>query len=312
MNLWYTGILRNPMRVFENVGMFGRYMVDSHKSPLITISHKKPDGDVSHSIQIPQFGLGVFLMKEDGECLNSCSWALENGYRHIDTAAMYENEVEVGMSVRESELSRDEIFVTTKLRRGDATGYDATIEAFNKSMSRLDIEYIDLYLVHAPPEDIEHRDDVWRAMEDILESGRARAIGVSNYGSHHLEELMKNARYGPSVNQIEIHPWLQREDLRSATISAGAVPMAYSPLARGHKVSDSELAKIANRLDCSPAQVAIKWCFDQGCITIPKSSNKDRIIENIGSLNIDLSSEKDALLNMNEDYVSGWDPTCQP
>jgi len=282
------------------------------KSPVLTISHSTPDGKSAFPVEIPQLGLGVFLMKEDDECGNACAWALENGYRHLDTAAVYENERAVGAAVRASELGREEIFVTTKLRRGDALGYDATINAFSASMERLDIDYVDLYLVHAPPEDREHRPGVWRAMEDLLETGRTMAIGVSNYGTNHLSELMENARYGPAVNQIEIHPWLQRVELRAATAAVGAVPMAYSPLARGHKVNDPSLGEIAVRLGCSPAQVAIKWCLDQGCITIPKSSNQARIIENFGSIEVDLSSEAEALDELDESYVSGWDPTTQP
>ena len=282
------------------------------KSPALTISHRTPDGKSAFPVEIPQFGLGVFLMKDDDECGNACAWALENGYRHLDTATVYENERAVGAAVRASELGREEIFVTTKLRRGDALGYDATINAFSASMERLDIGYVDLYLVHAPPEDSEHRPGVWRAMEELLESGQTMGIGVSNYGAHHLEEVMETARYGPAVNQIEIHPWLQRAELRAATASIGAVPMAYSPLARGHKVNDPGLGKIATRLGCSPAQVAIKWCLDQGCITIPKSSNQARIIENIASLEVDLSSETEALDELDESYVSGWDPTAQP
>jgi diketogulonate reductase-like aldo/keto reductase len=282
------------------------------KSPVLTISHRTPDGKSAFPVEIPQLGLGVFLMKEDDECGNACAWALETGYRHLDTAAVYENERAVGAAVRASELGREEIFVTTKLRRGDALGYDATINAFAASMKRLDIDYVDLYLVHAPPEDREHRQGVWRAMEDLLETGQTMAIGVSNYGSHHLSELIETARYGPAVNQIEIHPWLQRVELRAATAAAGAVPMAYSPLARGHKVNDPGLGEIAVRLGCSPAQVAIKWCLDQGCITIPKSSNESRIIENFGSIEVDLSSEAEALAQLDEDYVSGWDPTTQP
>jgi len=287
-------------------------MVKALLGDTLTLGHRSNDGKTVHEIEVPQFGLGVFLMKKNGECRNSCQWALSSGYRHIDTAAVYENESEVGQALQETSIPRTDIFVTTKLRRGDALGYDAAIAAFEASLARLGLDYVDLYLVHAPPEDVECRDDVWRAMEDILDSGRSRAIGVSNYGAHHLEELMENAKYGPAVNQIEIHPWLQRHELRAATTSIGAVPMAYSPLARGHKVNDQGLAEIASRLGCTPAQVAIKWCYDQGCITIPKSSNEGRIIENIASLEVNLEDEAEALAELDEGYISGWDPTSQP
>ena len=135
---------------------------------------------------------------------------------------------------------------------------------------------------------------------------------MSNYGSHHLQEMKSYARIMPAVNQIEINPWLQRPELVEATKEVGAIPMAYSPLARGHKVSDSNLIEVASILNCSPAQVAIKWCIDSGAITIPKSSNRDRIEENFQSQYIDLTPVKEYFQSMDENYVSGWDPTVEP
>lgn len=281
--------------------------------PMLTISHRTKDNDSAYSITIPQFGLGVFLTPSDGTCKQACLWALDAGYRHIDTAKVYGNEEEVGEAISLSGLDRKEVFVTTKLRRSDAVGYDETISSCKKSLERLGLDYVDLYLIHAPPEDVSVREDVWRAMEDILESGLSRSIGVSNYGPKHLEELMKNSRYGPAVNQIEIHPWLQRPHLILATLSVGAVPMAYSPLARGHRVNDENLEKISKEIGCTPAQVCIKWCMDRGYITIPKSSNKDRITENMESLNVNLSEKNNLEISrLEENYISGWDPTTEP
>jgi len=168
------------------------------------------------------------------------------------------------------------------------------------------------WFVHAPPPDIDCRADVWRGMETCLENGWTKAIGVSNYGRHHLDALMQTARYGPSVNQVEIHPWLQRPDLIAATREVGAVPMAYSPLARGHKVEDPQLAKIADAIGCTPAQAALKWCMDRGYITIPKSSNEQRIAENLAALDQDIEEQRDALDALEENYISGWDPTTEP
>ena len=179
-------------------------------------------------------------------------------------------------------------------------------------MEYLDTDYIDLYLVHAPPEDADHREPVWKGMEHCLEQGWVKAIGVSNYGAHHLEAMRNYATYQPAVNQIEINPWLQRPELRAATESVGAKVMAYSPLARGHKLDDPDLVDVAKRLGCTPAQVAIKFCHDLGCITIPKSSRAERIEENLASLEVDLSSEQDALSAMECGYISGWDPTSEP
>ena len=276
------------------------------------ISHTTPEGEQAFPHEIPQFGLGVFLMSDDGECKRSVLTALEAGYTHIDTARAYNNEHEVGAALKESGMSRDSVFITTKLRRGHAVGYEETIEHCRKSLQLLDLDYIDLYLVHAPPENPEHRAPVWRAMEYCLEQGLVKAIGVSNYGVKHLDDMKKYASYMPSVNQIEFNPWLQRPELKQATEAAGAKVMAYSPLARGHKVDDPELAMIAEQLDCTPAQVAIKFCYDEGCITIPKSSNPQRIVENIKSLEVDISSQYQAIKSLECNYVSGWDPTSEP
>ncbi|MEC7100554.1 MAG: aldo/keto reductase, partial [Candidatus Thermoplasmatota archaeon] len=244
-------------------------------------------------------------------CKSAVSHAINSGYRLIDTAMAYGNEHEVGQAIRESDVPREEIFVVTKLRRPHATGYEEVLRRCRESMENLGIGPIDLYLVHAPPEDITAREPVWKAMEQCLERGWVRSIGVSNYGNHHLEDMLNYARIMPAVNQIEINPWLQRPSLISATIESGATPMAYSPLARGHKVRDPSLVQIADILGCTPAQVAIKWCIDSGAITIPKSSNPDRIVENFHSQNIDITPVMEQLQSMDENYVSGWDPTVE-
>lgn len=275
------------------------------------ISHQTPEGEEAYPTEIPQFGLGVFLMSDNGECKSSVVTALKAGYTHIDTASMYQNERDVGRALKETGVERSSVFITTKLRRGDAVGYEETIEQCKISLELLDTEYIDLYLVHAPPLDPAHRAPVWRAMEHCLEQGWVKSIGVSNYGVAHLDAMKKYANYMPSVNQVEYNPWLQRPHLKKATEDSGAKIMAYSPLARGHRVDDPELGAIAERLGCTPAQVAIKFCYDQGCITIPKSSNPSRIVENIAALDIDISSEMDAILALEENYVSGWDPTTE-
>ena len=276
------------------------------------ISHSTPNGNEEFVHEVPQFGLGVFLMSEEGECKSSVLAALEAGYTHIDTARAYNNEHEVGEAIKESGVDRESLFITTKLRRGHATGYEEVLEHCKKSLELLDTDYIDLYLVHAPPENSEHRAPVWKGMEYCLEQGWVKAIGVSNYGATHLEAMKEYASYMPAVNQVEFNPWLQRPRLFQAIEGIGAKVMAYSPLARGHKVDDPELATIAQRLGCTPAQVAIKFCYDSGCITIPKSSRPERIVENLASLEVDISSEMDAIKAMECNYVSGWDPTSEP
>ena len=275
------------------------------------ISHMSPEGEEKYEHDIPQFALGVFLMPANGECKNSILTALDAGYTHIDTARAYNNEHEVGEAIKESGVDRDSLFITTKLRRGHATGYEEVLHHCQESLRLLDMDYIDLYLVHAPPENIDHRAPVWKGMEYCLEQGWVKAIGVSNYGPAHLEAMKSYANYMPSVNQVEFNPWLQRPHLVKATEDAGAKIMAYSPLARGHKVNDPELAAIAEKLGCTPAQVAIKFCYDSGCITIPKSSKPERILENIASLDVDISSQMDAIKGLECNYVSGWDPTTE-
>ena len=269
-------------------------------------------GQQKHEIEMRRFGLGVYLMGEPGECRDAVRHALDKGYRLIDTAMAYGNEDEVGEAIRDSGIPRDEIFVVTKLRQPHANSHEETLERCQQSLENLGLDYMDLYLVHAPPKDQEARGPVWKGMEECLSNGWTRSIGVSNYGAHHLDAMLSYAEFLPSVNQIEISPWLQRPALRAAIREVGAVPMAYSPLARGHKVDDPSLAALAESLGCTPAQAAIKWCIDSGAITIPKSSNPSRIEENIGSLSVDLSGTESAFADLEESYVSGWDPTSEP
>ncbi|MED5452672.1 MAG: aldo/keto reductase [Candidatus Thermoplasmatota archaeon] len=279
----------------------------------VTISNTSTStGERMHQVEMPTFGLGVYLMGEPGECKNSVLFALEQGYRMIDTAMAYGNEDEVGQAIRESGIPREEIFVVTKLRRPHANSYEETIERCQQSLENLGLDYMDLYLVHAPPEDPDARAPVWQGMEECLDNGWTRSIGVSNYGAHHLDAMRSYASVMPSVNQVEISPWLQRNALRAAIREVGAVPMAYSPLARGHKVDDPGICEIAESVGCTPAQAAIKWCLDVGAITIPKSSNPLRISENLGSLEVDLSGKEAELAALEESYVSGWDPTSEP
>jgi len=283
--------------------------------PTLTIGHATANGELAHTSEVPQLGLGTFLMKEEGECKEAVLAALKAGYKHIDTAMAYENEHEVGEAIGEAIengiITREELFVTTKLRRPHAVGNEEVQQRCQESLENLGLEYVDLYLVHAPPKDPYHRKPTWKGMEECLKRGWTKAIGVSNYGAHHLDKMRSYATYMPSVNQIEIHPWLQRDALRAATEAVGATVMAYSPLARGDKVSDEKLAKISQELGCTPAQVAIKWCLDVGCITVPKSSNEGRIKENLGCLEVELGTQLDELKALDEHYISGWDPTSE-
>lgn len=299
-------------RQTQDLILLARYMTEPNFTT-ITLGHTNlVTGKRQHEVEIPSFGLGVWQMSEGGECKAAVQHAISSGYRLIDTARSYANESETGSAISDSEVSREEIFLVTKLRRPHATSYEAVLEHCQISMKKLGMEKIDLYLVHAPPEDVESRAAVWRGMEECLERGWTRAIGVSNYGAHHLDDMRSYATIMPCVNQIELHPWNQRPALRAATEAVGAHVMAYSPLARGHKVDCSNLAKIAESVGCTPAQAAIKWVHDTGAITIPKSSNPNRIVENFASLFVDLTGTESEFANMDEVYISGWNPTAEP
>lgn len=280
----------------------------------VTIGHTNVlTGKRESEVKMPRLGLGVWKMIGEGECKSAISHALNSGYRLIDTARAYSNEQETGEAVLESDVPREEIFVVTKLRRVEAVGYEETIAQCKSSLEKLGLEYMDLYLVHAPPEDIESRPDVWKGMEECLAQGLTRSIGVSNYGAHHLDEMRSYATVLPSVNQIEIHVLNQRLALCAATRAIGAIPMGYSPLARGQKiVFDERISKVAENADCTPAQVAIKWVYDTGAIVIPKSSDPKRIEENFASIGVDLSGNEKAISAMEEGFVSGWNPTIEP
>ncbi|MBJ08523.1 MAG: aldo/keto reductase [Euryarchaeota archaeon] len=264
------------------------------------------------SIQIPRIGLGVWMMNGPNECKNAVINAISIGYRMIDTARSYGNEREVGEAIVESGIKRSEITVVTKLRRMHAISYESTIEHCKISLEKLAMDQIDLYLVHAPPEDPGAREPVWRAMEDLLEEGLVKTIGVSNYGIHHLHDLKSYARVLPCVNQVELNPWIQRPELHSATREMGALTMAYSPLARGQKANDQEISEIANKIGCTGAQAAIRWCLDQGAIVIPKSSNPSRQRENLDSTGIDIDPIRNEIDMLDSNHVSGWDPTVEP
>ena len=279
----------------------------------VTLGHTNvATGQMEHEIEMPRFGLGVWQMSEGGECRKAVLHAIQSGYRLIDTARAYSNENETGEAIRESGIPRDEIFVVTKLRRTHAVSFESALEHCRSSLDMLGLDSLDLYLVHAPPEDIEARASVWKGMEECLTRGWTRAIGVSNYGAHHLDDMRAYATILPSVNQVELHPWNQRPALRAATEGIGAKVMAYSPLARGHKLDCGSLSQISDSVGCTPAQAAIKWVYDTGSITIPKSSNSVRIDENLASLSIDLSGTEKSFARMDEVYVSGWNPTAEP
>jgi diketogulonate reductase-like aldo/keto reductase len=259
---------------------------------------------------IPQVGLGVWQAPRGAGTRTAVLTALRAGYRHIDTARVYQNEADVGAAIRESGIPREQIFVTTKLWNDDH-GHDAALRAFDASLARLGLDYIDLYLVHWPVPRL--RLDTWRAFEALFAEKRARSIGVSNYLVPHLEELLARAKVVPAVNQIELSPFLQRRETVALCRTKGIVLEAYSPLTRGERLDHPVVVAIASQLARSPAQVLLRWGIQQGFVVLPKSVNADRIVENIGIFDFAISAEQMVRLDaLEENLATGWDPADAP
>lgn len=272
--------------------------------------HIKSIKKLNNDIKIPMFGLGTYLNDNGRQAIDSILYALEIGYQHIDTAAMYENEMEVGKAVRESGIPREEIFVTTKLWNSDH-GYDNTIKAFQRSLERLGLDYVDLYLIHWPVENL--RLESWRALERLYSDGLCKAIGVSNYMERHVDEILNNFSIVPAVNQVEFSPFLYLKELQNYCESKGIALESYSPLTKGYRLNEPRLIEIARRYDKSTSQILIRWCLQKGMIVIPKSSRNEHIKENADIFDFEISeADMLALDNLNENYRSTWDPTTVP
>ena len=229
------------------------------------------------TVQMPVHGLGVFKVDDGDQVRNAVSWAIEDGYRLIDTAAIYRNEIGVGEAVASSTVPREDLFITTKLWNTEQ-GYESTLEAMSESLGKLGMDYVDLYLIHWPVPD--KTEETWRALEHLRAQGLARAIGVSNFEPHHLDQLMAGADVSPAVNQVELHPNLQQHEVRSANAAIGCVTQSWSPLKQGQLLSDATIVNIAVEHGVTPAQVAIRWQVQSGIAIIPKSVTKSRIREN--------------------------------
>lgn len=241
-----------------------------------------------NGVKMPYFGLGVYKVEEGNEVIESVKTALEVGYRAIDTAALYENEEGVGKAIKESGIPREEIFVTTKVWNTDH-GYEKTLKAFDKSISKLGLDYVDLYLIHWPGKDTFL--DTWRALEKLYRDGRVRAIGVSNFKPHHLQTLMEHSEEKPVINQVELHPYFQQKDLREFCKQHDIVVEAWSPLGRGQVLDDPVLAEIGKKYGKTPAQVTLRWHLQNDIVIIPKSVTPSRIKENADIFDFELTAE---------------------
>ncbi len=241
---------------------------------------------LNNGVEMPVLGLGTFQSSQGDETRNAVLWALEAGYRHIDTAAAYGNEADVGRAIRESGVPREEIFVTTKLWNNDQTN---ALRAFDESLKRLGMDYVDLYLIHWPIRAT--RLQAWQDVVKIYESGRARAVGVSNYTPRHIEEARTVSPLTPAVNQFEISPFLTRQMVVDYCIRHQIQVESYSPLARGKRWGDPVIAGLAQRYGKTPAQIMIRWALEKGFVVIPKSVRRERIIENANVFDFALSPE---------------------
>ncbi|MCK6205781.1 MULTISPECIES: aldo/keto reductase [Bacillus] len=253
-----------------------------------------------NGVEMPWFGLGVFKVQEGSEVIDSVKAAIKNGYKSIDTAAIYGNEEGVGQAIKESGAPREELFITTKVWNSEQ-GYDSTLAAFDESLSKLGLEYVDLYLIHWPVKG--KYKDTWRALEKLYKDGRVRAIGVSNFHVHHLEDLLETAEIVPMVNQVEYHPHLAQLELREFCKQKGIQLEAWSPLKQGQLLDEPVITEIAEKHKKSPAQIILRWDLQNEVITIPKSVKEHRIIENADIFDFELSSEdmeKIDALNKNE------------
>lgn len=260
---------------------------------------------LNNGVRMPWLGLGVFQVAEGDEVIQSVRWALETGYRSIDTAAGYRNETGVGTAIKESGIPREELFITTKLANGDQ-GYESTLRAFEDSRRKLGLEYIDLYLIHWPGKD--KYKETWRAFEKLQREGYIRAIGVSNFKIHHLESLKQESDTIPAVNQVEFHPLLNQQELLAYCKREGIQLEAWAPIMKG-KVDLPILTDLAAKYGKTPAQIVLRWDLQHGVVTIPKSVRRERIEENAGIFDFELSAEDMAAIDtLNQDHRFGPDP----
>ncbi|MCL6586625.1 MAG: aldo/keto reductase [Anoxybacillus sp.] len=266
------------------------------------------DGAMLHNgVRMPWLGLGVYKVQEGEEVVQAVKTAIEIGYRHIDTAAFYQNEEGVGRAVKESGVPREELFITTKVWNSDQ-GYDTTLKAFEESLKKLDLSYIDLYLVHWPVKG--KYKETYKALEKLYKDGFVRAIGVSNFQIHHLQDLMATCEIKPMVNQVEYHPRLTQKTLHAFCKENGIQLEAWSPLMRGGELlNEPVLMEIGKKYGKTPAQVILRWDLQNEVVTIPKSVTPKRIKENAGIFDFELTVEEmKAIDALNQDKRIGPDP----
>lgn len=284
-------------------------VIEKQKEVDIMQSNEQDQVTLNDGTKMPKIGLGVYLAEEGSEIENSIRWALEAGYRLIDTAAFYENEAGVGRAIRQSEISREQIFVTTKLWNADH-GYENTIRAFNKSLKLLDMDYVDLYLVHWPGLNRDGRLATWEAFLKLKEQKKIRSIGVSNFKPNHIEDLIAEFGVIPSVDQVELHPFNTQKTLRHYANEKGIIVTAWGPLFHGHfNESPEVLVNIGEKYGKTAAQIVLRWDLQNGVTIIPKSVKKHRIVENADIFDFAISEEDMSIINsLNKNKTFEFDP----
>lgn len=266
-----------------------------------------PTITLNNGVEIPQLGFGVFQIEPE-QTEQATLAALEVGYRHIDTAEMYGNEAGVGKALRSSGLERSEVFITSKLNNG-FHAHDDALAAIEGTLEALDSDYVDLFLIHWPLPEVGDYVETWKAMEEIYRSGRAKAIGVSNFQAHHLRRLHAETTITPAVNQIEVHPYLTQNELRAFGAEHGIATEAWSPIAQGLVLDDEAITRVARLVDRSPAQVVLRWHIQRGDIVFPKSVTRARVEENFALFDFELDAESMAAIDgLNRDQRTGPNP----
>ncbi|HHT7218828.1 aldo/keto reductase [Bacillus cereus] len=265
---------------------------------------------LNNGVEMPWFGLGVFKVEDGPELVEAVKSAIKAGYRSIDTAAIYGNEKAVGEGIRagikEAGISREDLFITSKVWNSDQ-GYETTLAAYEESLKKLELDYLDLYLVHWPVEG--KYKDTWRALETLYNEKRVRAIGVSNFQIHHLQDVIKDAEIKPMINQVEYHPRLTQKELQAFCKEQGIQMEAWSPLMQGQLLDNEKLQEIAEKHGKTTAQVILRWDLQNGVITIPKSTKEHRIIANADIFNFELTKEDMEKIDaLNQNHRVGPDP----